>query len=193
MPNNLQTKHGITMKSAELIVDFPEDSSRRNALSRKSVRFSPTSIEVRFDRPTNQVTAALWTSREEKKCYRTTLIREVEYTRCLLRRKDHEDITKDEIIMCVGIENLLSESILRFSIKMKERHIQSVLNAIRCDAGDEFVRCVSEKGSEWSVDRAHSIAKGYFNLDENWKEESVPGGADYFVRHLFGYFRREMW
>mmetsp|Transcript_2942 Transcript_2942/g.5884 ORF Transcript_2942/g.5884 Transcript_2942/m.5884 type:complete len:111 (-) Transcript_2942:52-384(-) len=97
----------------------------------------------------------------------------VGYTRRLLqsREQDIESITNEEIVHCVGIENLLSASVFRRVVNKKREHREAVMSEARRQAvlgihDEESMRLVSERISTWSIERARAVAEGYFLMED---------------------------
>ncbi len=111
-----------------------------------------------------------WMSRSDRLRVRHELKRDVEQARCLLSMPN-DQVTSDDLYKFVGLENILSLSLVKRTISDRKSHVQNVLSEqFRQDLlsihGEEAIRRVSERMSQASKDRAHTLALEYSKMED---------------------------
>lgn len=92
---------------------------------RKQVQFSLMSTMVIVDPPTHQDNISRSYSHQEIIRFRRELIRDIQ----TLRSKPREDLVMDDLIKCIGAEQLLWRSVTRRSMEKKRHLIDAVLQS----------------------------------------------------------------
>ena len=100
--------------------------AKQSAMSpRKQVQFSLMSTMVIVDPPTHQDNISRSYSHQEIIRFRRELIRDIQ----TLRSKPREDLVMDDLIKCIGAEQLLWRSMTRRSMEKKRHLIDAVLQS----------------------------------------------------------------
>lgn len=159
----------------KLIVEFPTSEHANNAVGAqssdsRSVRFAVSNSICFIEDETKSENNIKWNSKLDFKTYRHTLKADVKKVVNILDSKPQGEVRYDDLIQCVGIETFLSESLFNHIMKRRTKHIRSVLKEqLRQEQQNisdaSLLRCVSERSSKWSVDRATELARGYWEME----------------------------
>mmetsp|Transcript_1174 Transcript_1174/g.2427 ORF Transcript_1174/g.2427 Transcript_1174/m.2427 type:complete len:192 (-) Transcript_1174:72-647(-) len=189
-----QPKSG-SPKNINLIVDFPAHGRPRRSIatsstsdeiknnscytpierehmssSRHSIQFAVANSILVIDRPDDFDAKLSWNTSRDYRAFRRTLRAYLKSTSKMVAKKPQDQVTNDDLIQCVGIETYLSESLLKRTVKRREKHIHSVLAEQQRQEelnmhDSDLLGCVSEMSSKWSVNRAAAIGHGYWEME----------------------------
>ncbi len=113
----------------------------------------------------------LWYSPDERDELKRELLRDVHLVSLHLARTPMEHVHHSDLVMCIGMETLLSPELSRLVKLRKRRHVKLVLlaqarQASRGVVDTEELCLLSENSSQWTRDRSRALASGYLLLIE---------------------------
>lgn len=134
---------------------------------KRSVRFSETSSMRCFDCPSKKEVRRRWYSREERDSLKREFLQDLRYMARRLATTPIERVGSEDLVMCVGMESMLSHDISRGVRERKRYHRRLILSAqARQDSMDivdeEELRYLSEESSKWTRERSQALAEGYW-------------------------------
>ncbi|KAL7460460.1 hypothetical protein ACHAXS_000913 [Conticribra weissflogii] len=176
-----QLKCATNSENDLLIVDFPAGgrnnfncdnfpSATCTSSSKPNVQFSPTCTLTYILKPPPNEIEMMWSSSKDRKIARQRQRLEVFHMRNMLDSiGDDAIISDDKLILCIGIENLLSDKLVKRTLEHRKNHLRKVLSEQQrqrdlgtCD--DESLGRVSEMSSQKSRFRAFKLADGYSKI-----------------------------
>ena len=124
------------IQQCDLIVDFPSAQQMEvPAPSRKSVRFSETSMMKYMRYPTKEENKAKWYDKETEDGFKRRRWQDVaRYSAVLMQDPEDdedEDAKKNKLINCVGLDHLLARDIVQKAqevVMARQKHRNVVLN-----------------------------------------------------------------
>ena len=143
---------------------------------KKSVRFAMKSTLALVEYPSSSELRRRWNTQDELDELKRKLLRD----RYIISRKlATSQIETDDLIICIGMEKLLSPELCRSVKQRQKQHVRSILEEQErqdsCNIVDEEALArLSRENSEWTRMRSQKLAKGYWeNLkDKDQEEES---------------------
>ncbi len=136
----------------------------------RSVRFATTSRLKLFNMPSTKENETRWTSVAERKLSRQNRAFEVFRMRQLLEFSINEGLPDDVLILCIGIENLLSNKSIKRAIDERSNHVRVILSEQQRqrDLGvwdDDKLAQLSAMSSRKCRGRAFKLADGYSKMN----------------------------
>lgn len=122
-----------------------------------SVRFSTFSDQVFI--PKDDATSKSYSHREIAS-FKRALVQDAQRASALFERAPHESITRGQLYECVGLEAFLSQDVSERTVSSVQMH-KSIVLAGQSLYTPEALAQVSSMSSQWTRDRAHSIAASY--------------------------------
>mmetsp|Transcript_16801 Transcript_16801/g.32778 ORF Transcript_16801/g.32778 Transcript_16801/m.32778 type:complete len:197 (-) Transcript_16801:200-790(-) len=164
------TSDEITSSSNNNNSCYTANKRERQSSSPRSVRFADANSILVIDRPDDFDAKLSWNTSGDYRAFRRALRADVKSTSEMVAEKPQDQVTNDDLIQFVGIETCLSESLLKRTVKRREKHIHSVLaeqqRQEKLNIHDsDLLGCVSEMSSKWSVNRAAAIGHGYWEME----------------------------
>ena len=157
---SIMTKVGVNHGN-DLIVNFGHRRSPTNA--DKQVSFSEDIIVHCFQYPSREEVSVRWNSKRDKYFFNQELARDVRSLRCLLSITPMEDIEKEALYGCVGLEALVSSKVARFLNEKKQYHARSIVEMQYC-LSEEQLAAYAVSHSSQSRERAQKLAAGYSKI-----------------------------
>ena len=153
-----------------------EESKAKKKATKKSVRFCKRSTLVIVEYPSSSELRRRWNTQDEQDDFKRRLLRD---RNVISRKLRTSQIETDDLIICIGMEKLLSPELCRSVKQRQKQHVRSILEEQErkdsCNIVDEeAIARLSRANSKWTRARSHQLAKGYWaNLkDEEQEEES---------------------
>lgn len=160
----------------DLIVDFGNrrrlsESDIEDALSeeaammktKKQVRFSEGTDVLCFQYPSKEEICERWISKKEKEFFTLTMIRDVGSIRHVLSTIPMEELSKETLYWCVGLEALITTQVKKFLDAKKRWHRRSIVE-MQDHFGCDDLAVYAIKSSLESRERAHKLAAGYAEI-----------------------------
>ncbi len=155
----------------DLIVDFgnrcrlKELEAQAMTETKKQVRFSEGADIHCFQYPAKEEISKRWISKKEKEFLTLTMIRDVGSIRHVLSTIPMEDLDKETLYGCVGLEALITTKVMNFLKAKKRLHARSIVEMQDQDHfGCEDLAAYAMKSSFESRERAHQLAAGYAEI-----------------------------
>ena len=145
----------------DLIVDFGHRRSPANA--DKQVSFSDDIIVHCFHYPSRDEVSKRWNSKTDKHFFDQEMARDVLRIRCLLSITPMENLEKEALYVCVGLESLVSSEVMRFLKKQKRDHARSIVEMQYCLSGEQLAAHAASQSLQ-SRERAQKLAAGYLKI-----------------------------
>ena len=131
-----------------------------------SVRFAEKGIITFIDLPDHAERRERWFSEDDNDTFKRRLLQE----RRRISRKltTTTTIDNDDLIMCIGMEKLLTPKLSR-SVKQRQLdHLHSILaeqerQEVENIVDEEAIAYLSQQNSEWTRRRAHKLATAYWD------------------------------
>lgn len=160
----------------DLIVDFGDrmrlsESEAEDALSeeaarietKKQVRFSEGTDVHCFQYPSKEEIFKRWISKKEKEILTLKMIRDVGSIRHVLSTIPMEELDKETLYGCVGLEALITTKVMNFLKAKKRLHARSIVE-MQDHFEYEDLAAYAMKSSLESRERAHKLAAGYAEI-----------------------------
>eukprot|EP00984_Skeletonema_dohrnii_P007627 scaffold2782_cov78-Skeletonema_dohrnii-CCMP3373.AAC.8 len=158
----------------DLIVDFgnrrrpSEDNTGNDAnvatmKTEKQVRFSEDVAVHCFQYPSREEVARRWNSEQDKDVLTQEMIRDVRSIRHVLATTPMEELEKETLYGCVGLEALVSSRVMNFLKKRKREHSRSVVDMQAYLGGERLAAYAANRSFE-SRERAQKLAAGYSEI-----------------------------
>jgi len=106
----------------DLMVDF---SYRRRPLSTDSISEEMTIHN--FEYPSSEEVSKRWQSKSDKVLSTSEMLRDIRSIRRLLTTRPIEELEKETLYGCIGLEALLLNEITRFVKETKQGHSRSIV------------------------------------------------------------------
>ena len=158
-----------------IVADIP---SQQRAIDRDVVGGMPTAFPrpgaVRFsfktklncvDLPSQQEKDILWYSDKDISYFRKILAGDSKRMGAKLVTAPAGAITRDDLYVCLGVENLLSFDLAWHATMKKRAHVVTILTW-QHTCNDEELRRVSEASSQWARERANKLAAEYWSMKD---------------------------
>ena len=120
----------------------------------------------------------LWYSPNERDELKRELLHDVQLVSLHLARTPMERVHHTDLVMCIGMEALLSPELSRLVKLRKKRHVKLILRAQARGMDAEELRQLSEGSSRWTRDRSGALAAGYWDIlrdpAQELLQEAVP-------------------
>eukprot|EP00985_Skeletonema_marinoi_P003672 scaffold1601_cov140-Skeletonema_marinoi.AAC.9 len=156
----------------DLIVDFgnrrrpSQDTGNANAATmkiEKQVRFSEDVAVHCFQYPSREEVARRWNSEQDKDVLTRDMIRDVRSIRHVLATTPMEELEKETLYGCVGLEGLISSRVINFLKKRKREHSRSIVDMQAYLGGERLAAYAANRSFE-SRERAQKLAAGYSEI-----------------------------
>mmetsp|Transcript_32758 Transcript_32758/g.55733 ORF Transcript_32758/g.55733 Transcript_32758/m.55733 type:complete len:165 (-) Transcript_32758:672-1166(-) len=158
----------------DLIVDFPSERKTvkgcvRGRKSKRSVRFAEMCLLAITEPKSPEELAATWCSKRERDAFRIQLMRDLSRMRRKVATTPMASIGDDDMYGLIGMEAILSQDVLVRTKQHKVDHVNTLLaeqaRQRRSNAYDyEELSRVACESSEKARNRAHKVAKGYWDV-----------------------------
>lgn len=187
--NQLQSAKG---KNNQLIIDFPaggRNNIKFEELTLTTYRTYPGNPTVQFNpycilhtyalESCPQENELMWSSSKDRKLARHKQRVEAIQTRNILDSFGDGTVPDESLILCIGIEHLLSDKIIKRTLEQRRRHVRKVLSEQQrqrdlCICDDDSLRVVAEMSSQKSRFRAFKLADGYSKILKDSEGEVWP-------------------
>ena len=156
----------------DLIVGFgnrsrpSQDTGNENVATiktSKQVRFSEDVAVHCFQYPSREEVARRWNSEQDKDVLTQEMIRDVRSIRHVLATTPMEELEKETLYGCVGLEALVSSRVMNFLKKRKREHSRSVVDMQAYLGGERLAAYAANRSFE-SRERAQKLAAGYSEI-----------------------------
>ena len=153
-----------------MIVDFPCQSPSSSACcinSNPSPRTPGGYKHVRFAQYSQMSvystdpTLNSWTSRQDERRAKHEMGVHARWLGKLFETTPPELVTQEHLLLCVGMENLLSQELFQATHDRRRAHINAVLSAQRASFEPAMIARVSERTSQWAREKATTRAEVY--------------------------------
>lgn len=137
-----------------------------------TVRFSTCTQSTFIGRPSEEEMNNRWYSAAENASFIRTLAKDARSTRMKLANAATSNITRIDLFEFIGVENFLSQDLMKRIIAQKENHKRTIMAeqarqyALR-KGKNECIAYVSSRSSEWSRNRAQELAAGYWTIESD--------------------------
>ena len=129
----------------------------------KQVRFSDETRIHTLPYPSEEELLQRWHSKKDKIIFKQGLVRDVRNIRHLLSSIPMEELEKEVLYWCLGLEALVSIQVTRFLREMKVRHSRSIVQ-LQHHLSDEQLAAYAMRSSLQSRERAHDLAAGNWEI-----------------------------
>jgi len=131
----------------------------------RQVSFSEDVIVHCFQYPSrdDDEVSKRWNSKRDKHFFEQEMARDVRSIRCLLSITPMNDLEKEALYDCVGLEALMSSKVARFSKEKKRCYVRSIVEMQYC-LSEEELAAYAESHSSQSRERAQKLASGYSEI-----------------------------
>lgn len=90
-----------------------------------------------------------------------------------------EDISQEDLYMCIGMEALLTPQLNSLVRERKRQHVATIMAAqarqgTRGIVDVEELAKLSEQSSEWTTNRAQKLAEGYWDCLGEQQQSQAP-------------------
>ena len=150
----------------------PSSEPFQSKKPRSSVRFEKKSMMAFIEYPSHSELQRRWDTKAEVDMYKRKLVQERNY----ISRKlaSTSQIQTDDLILCIGMEKILSINVCKEVKRRQKQHVRSILEEQArqelCNVVDvEALSRLSQNNSKWTNNRSHKLADGYWR---NWKVDS---------------------
>ena len=149
----------------DLIVDFvhrrpSNDTVKQTSKMKKQVCFSPYVTRYCFQYPDKEEVSKRWLSKKDKTLVMQAMEHDVQILRYRLTKTPIEELEKEVLYDCIGLEALVSIEVMRFLKERKREHVRSVVKMQHCLNDKRFAE-YSTSRSLSSKEGAQKIAHGY--------------------------------
>ncbi|KAL7435872.1 hypothetical protein ACHAXM_004942 [Skeletonema potamos] len=156
----------------ELIVEFSE--RRRSSSYAGNEKTSPTTItkQVRFSKdvsiiiftyPSRDEVSQRWHSKRDKALFTQELVRDIRSIRMLLSITPMEELEKETLYGCIGLEALVSGKVTAFVKEKKREHSRKIVE-MQYFLSDDQLAAYAESRSLQTRERAQKLAAGYLAI-----------------------------
>lgn len=130
-----------------------------------SVRFAEKSLVTYIDLPDHAERRERWFSEDDNDTFKRRLLQE---RHRISRKLTTTPIDNDDLIMCIGMEKLITPKLSRLVKQRQLDHLHSILaeqerQEVENIIDEEAIACLSQQNSEWTRRRAHKLATAYWN------------------------------
>ena len=129
----------------------------------RQVSFSEDVTAHCFQYPSREEVSKRWHSNVDKYAFKQELARDVRSLRCLLSITPMQDLEKEALYDCVGLEALISSKVTRFSKEMRQGHARSIVEMQYYLSEEQLAACAASHSSQ-SRERAQKLAAGYSKI-----------------------------
>jgi len=129
----------------------------------RQVSFSEDVIVHYFLYPSRDEVSKRWNSKRDKYFFEQEMARDVRSIRCLLSITPMEDLEKEALYDCVGLEALMSSKVARFLKEKKQCYARSIVEMQDCLSEEELAAYAASHSSQ-SRERAQKLAAGYSEI-----------------------------
>ena len=129
----------------------------------KQVRFSEDNCFHSIRHQSKEELFQRWHSKEDKFLFKKELARDVQSIRHLLSSTPMEELEKEVLYWCLGLEVLVSIQVTRLVREMKVEHSRSIVQ-IQDYLSDEQLAAYAMRSSLQSRERAHNLAAGNWEI-----------------------------
>ncbi len=159
----------------DLIVDFGHRRPRRasnttssgggeaSATNTRRVSFSEDITLHCFQYPSKEEVSRRWHSKNDRNRFKQELARDIRSLRCLLSITPMEDLEKEALYDCVGLEALMTSRVTRFVTEMRQEHSRSIVEMQDYLNEEQLAACAVSHSSQ-SRERAQKLAAGYLEI-----------------------------
>ena len=134
-----------------------EDKDTTTATMSKQVRFSEDVHIHSFPHLSKQEISRRWDSKRDKFLFKQELARDVWNIRHLLSTTPMEELEKEVLYRCLGLEALVSSQVTRYLKRMREEHSSSIVE-LQYRLSGEQLAAYSMSRSLQSRERAQNLA-----------------------------------
>jgi hypothetical protein len=146
------------------LIDF--GNRRRSSPSqhqRKQVRFSEDITIHRFQYPSSEEVYKRWHSKRDKSLFTKEHERDTRSIRYLLSITPTEEVEKETLYWCIGLEAHVSSKVTRFLKDEKRGNIRSIVMMQDCLSDDQLAAYAMTRTFR-SRERAQKLAAGYWAI-----------------------------
>ncbi len=156
----------------DLLVDFGHRHPRRtsnttgdgggeeSATNTRRVSFSEDITVRYFQYPSRDEVSTRWHSQRDRNVFQQELARDVRSLRLLLSVTPMEDLEKEALYDCIGLEALVSSNVARVVREMRQGHARSIVEMQDYLSEEELAACAMSLSSQ-SRERAQRLADCY--------------------------------
>ena len=157
-------EEAVANNGSDLIVSF-SNRSRSSASDNdsKQVSFSQDIAIVCFQYPSREEVSKRWHSKRDKALFTQEMNRDIRSIRYLLSTSPMEEVEKETLYGCIGLEAHVSSKVTRFLKDMKQGHFRSIVEMQDC-LSDEQLAAYAMIGSSQSREKAQELAAGYWAI-----------------------------
>ena len=150
----------------------PSPETFKSKKPQLTVRFAKKSMMTFIEYPSHSELQRRWDTKVEVDMYKRKLVQERNY----ISRKlaSTSQIETDDLILCIGMEKILSINVCKEVKRRQKQHVRSILEEQArqelCNVVDvEALSRLSQNNSKWTNSRSHKLADGYWR---NWKVDN---------------------
>jgi hypothetical protein len=148
-----------------LIVDFG-NRRRPSALEdtdSKQVSFSEDITIHRFQYPSSEEVYKRWHSKRDKSLFTQEMKRDIRSIQYLLSISPMEEVEKETLYWCIGLEAHVSSKVTRFLKDEKRGHTRSIVVMQDCLSDDQLAAYATTRSFQLR-ERAQKLAAGYWEI-----------------------------
>jgi hypothetical protein len=153
----------VNCNGNDLIVDFVDRMHMDTATDSKQVSFSEDITIHSFQYPSREEVSRRWDSKRDKSLYAQDMARDIRSIRFLLSITPMEELEKETLYGCIGLEAHVSSKVTRFLKETKQGHSRSIVAMQDC-LSDEQLAAYAMTRSLQSRERAQTLAAGYWAI-----------------------------
>jgi len=161
--NSLIVDFGIRRRPSEVEAEDPVSEEAATIKTTKQVRFSEDTDLQCFQYPSREEVSERWISKKEKEIIARKMLRDIARIRHVLSTTPMEEVDKEILYACVGLEALITSQVMKFLKVKKRQHTRSIVE-MQYHLGHEQLAAYAEKSSLESRERAHKLAAGYLEI-----------------------------
>ena len=157
----------------------PSSETFKSKKPQLTVRFAEKSMMTFIEYPSHSELQRRWDTKAEVDMYKRKLVQERNY----ISRKlaSTSQIETDDLILCIGMEKILSINVCKEVKRRQKQHVLSILEEQArqelCNVVDvEALSRLSQNNSKWTNNRSHKLADGY------WRNLTVDSDIDQIDR-----------
>jgi len=175
----LSSPSDSSCKEAKLSTATADNNNNNN--KPVSVRFAEKGLITFIDLPDHAERRERWFTEDDNDTFKRRLLQERHRISSKLTTTT-TPIDNDDLIMCIGMEKLLTPKLSRIVKQRQLGHLHSILaeqerQEVESIVDEEAIACLSRQNSEWTRRRAHKLATAYWdNLKVD--EEDDDGDRD---------------
>lgn len=150
----------------------PSSETFKSKKPQLTVRFAKKSMMTFIEYPSHSELRRRWDTKAEVDMYKRKLVQERNY----ISRKlaSTSQIETDDLILCIGMEKILSINVCKEVKRRQKQHVRSILEEQArqelCNVVDvEALSRLSQNNSKWTNSRSHKLADGYW---KSWKVDN---------------------